>query len=428
VAAKVAYHAVDVLGAQTVCHCVGGGGFEVVSLVDDKVVIGGQNAVFGGGICQQEGVIDHQNVGTLGSHARFIEGAASAGAFDAVFEFTALVFSRKPAPDQTLGHAVQVQLTAVAALAGLQPDQHLAHHAQFIEIFGFAPAHGVEATRAEIVAAPFEHCRLDIQAGGFDQVGDVFLDQLILQGDGVGGDDDPLFIRERPSNTGDQVCQRFACAGAGLDHQVLPPIESVGDCPEHFHLLRTMFKACDVLRECPARFQNRSQFFNIDRLELRVWLERFGTHWFAKLKKQTAFLVEHAFWLDALLDQVLQDPAEGQLSRPSEPLALLDHLSDQIDGQLRELLKQFVVNAHGRAGIVDGAMRIAKDDAKLVAERAQAISRRGWHQHRCQFVRVDDRVYLKSSVALEEADVKADILPQDGKIANEGLQLWVDIR
>ena len=182
-------------------------------------------------------MIDHQNVGAFSSHTRFIEGTASAGALDAVFEFAALVLSRKPAPDQAFGHAVQVQFATVTALAGLQPNQHLAHHAQFIEIFGFAPAHGIEATRAEIISAPFEHCRLDVQAGGFDQVRDVFLDQLILEGDGVGGDDNPFFIGERPGDARDQVCQGFTRASAGFDHQVLPAIEGVADRPEHFHLL-----------------------------------------------------------------------------------------------------------------------------------------------------------------------------------------------
>ena len=157
-------------------------------------------------------------------------------------------------------------------------------------------------------------------------------------------------------------------------------------------------------------------------------MERFGAHGFAKLKQQTTFLVKDAFGLDALLDQVLQDPAERQLGSPCQALALLDHLSNQVDGQLKELFVELVVNAHGRAGIVDGAMRFAEDDTKLVAKRAQAITRSGRHQDSCQFVGVDDRVSLKGAVALEEADVKADVLPQDGMVADEGLQLWVHIR
>jgi len=97
---------------------------------------------------------------------------------------------------------------------------------------------------------------------------------------------------------------------------MLPLIEGVTNRPEHFHLLRTVFKAFDILRECPTRFNDRSELIDIDRLKLRIRLKRLGAYRFAKLKEQAAFFVEDAFGLDALLDHVLQDPAERQLCRP----------------------------------------------------------------------------------------------------------------
>jgi len=62
-----------------------------------------------------------------------------------------------------------------------------------------------------------------------------------------------------------------------------------------------------------------------------------------------------------------------------------------------------------------------------VAEGAQAVARRGRHQHRCHLIGVNDRVLLEGAIALEETDVEANVLPQDGIVSNEGFKVWKDI-
>ncbi len=92
-AAEVTHQAVDILSTQTVCHGVGGGRFEVMRLIDDEVVVGRQNAVFGGGICQEQAWLTTRIWALSAANARLVEGAAPAGVLEAVFELTALVLS-----------------------------------------------------------------------------------------------------------------------------------------------------------------------------------------------------------------------------------------------------------------------------------------------------------------------------------------------
>ena len=53
----------------------------------------------------------------------------------------------------------------------------------------------------------------------------VALDELALQGEGRGGDDDALAVGER----GHQVAERLAGAGTGLDEQVGAVVHRLGD-------------------------------------------------------------------------------------------------------------------------------------------------------------------------------------------------------
>ena len=61
----------------------------------------------------------------------------------------------------------------------------------------------------------------------------------MLQGEGRGGDDDPVAVEQR----GDEVAQRLAGAGAGLHEQVPPPLHGVGDRLGHRHLPGTLLPA-----------------------------------------------------------------------------------------------------------------------------------------------------------------------------------------
>jgi hypothetical protein len=74
---------------------------------------------------------------------------------------------------------------------------------------------------------------------GLLEEGDVAGDQLFLEGDGVGGDDDALAAEEAAEDGGDEVGVGLADAGAGLDKEVAAGllVEGVGDGLGHFQLL-----------------------------------------------------------------------------------------------------------------------------------------------------------------------------------------------
>ena len=81
-----------------------------------------------------------------------------------------------------------------------------------------------------VVGAALEHGvrRVDLGVGAgdrLDQPRDVALDELVLEGQGGGRDHDPLVVEEGR----DEVGQRLAGAGAGLDDQVPMVGQRVGD-------------------------------------------------------------------------------------------------------------------------------------------------------------------------------------------------------
>ena len=73
--AQLPQGALDVHLGHVKAECIGGGVFQVVRFVNDQVVVFGQDTVAGGDICQQQGMVDHQNVRALRSLARLVEGA-----------------------------------------------------------------------------------------------------------------------------------------------------------------------------------------------------------------------------------------------------------------------------------------------------------------------------------------------------------------
>ena len=84
-------------------------------------------------------------------------------------------------------------------------------------LVGHALTHSVQA---RVVAASLDdgvrRGRVQHLAGRFLQRRDVALDELVLEVEGGGGDDDALAVQE----AGHQVAERLARAGARLDQQV----------------------------------------------------------------------------------------------------------------------------------------------------------------------------------------------------------------
>jgi len=78
------------------------------------------------------------------------------------------------------------------------------------------------------------------------QKGEVLSDQLFLQVDGVGGDDDPLVVAHGPQDGRHQIGQGFAGAGAGLHQDDLVAVEGLGHGTGHAQLFVALLVALQV--------------------------------------------------------------------------------------------------------------------------------------------------------------------------------------
>ena len=171
---------------QAEAEGAGGGRFQVVALVHDQVFVIGQNFAASGYVGQQQGVVDDQQVRGLSRLPGAEEGAGAAGTLQAGLGRAGVVLGGDVQPDIPLGWAGQVDLGAVAAAVLQRPNQHLGQDAHFVRSLRPVPAQVLEAARAEIVRAAFQHSGAQINAEGGAQVGNVLLDQLVLQVYGVG--------------------------------------------------------------------------------------------------------------------------------------------------------------------------------------------------------------------------------------------------
>ena len=100
---------------------------------------------------------------------------------------------------------------------------------------------------AKVIAAAFGQGADEIDSQTFVNKGDIFLYQLFLQGDGVGADDDFLFVFHDPLEGGDEVGKAFSHACAGFDHEVVGFFESERNSLRHLDLLRSGFIASEGL-------------------------------------------------------------------------------------------------------------------------------------------------------------------------------------
>ena len=119
----------------------------------------------------------------------------------------------------------------------MAPERHVDERALVV---GDAGADPVEAG---VVGAALEDGVRRVEAGHvldrLDQPGEVALDELVLQGEGRGGDDDALVVEHRR----DEVAQRLAGAGAGLDEEVAALLHRLGDLGRHLHLAVALLPA-----------------------------------------------------------------------------------------------------------------------------------------------------------------------------------------
>ena len=229
-------------------HPVGDGIFQVVRLVHDQIVIGGQSAIFYRRVRDQQRMVGDDDMGGFGLLARAVEGANASHFGRAARRSAAFVLGAQPRPHLPITTA-QCDRASVASPAFVQPDQNLRQRAQFIVVGRFAPTQGRQPPRTQVIAAPFHQRRAQLFADHLPGQGNILAQQLLLQVDGVGGDCDSVAILQRPARGRDQISQRFARACARLDQQLPSAIQRFRHLARHVYLLWSHFKAVMLRRQ-----------------------------------------------------------------------------------------------------------------------------------------------------------------------------------
>ena len=100
-----------------------------------------------------------------------------------------------------------------------------------------------EPGRAEVILAAFQQHRFELLGEDLLHERNVFEHELLLQRDGVGGNNRLLFCANRVERSGDQIRERLADPRARLDHKMRAGFESPRDGSGHALLLGPVFKS-----------------------------------------------------------------------------------------------------------------------------------------------------------------------------------------
>ncbi len=120
----------------------------------------------------------------------------------------------------------------------------------------------------KVVRTAFDQFNPKLQTCGPLQEGQVFADQLLLQIDCVGRDDQSLPVGKGPEDGWNQVGEALAGAGASLNQGDAVAIESFGDRKGHAQLFGAVFKPGQVLTNFPFCSQECRDLFVFNRCVL----------------------------------------------------------------------------------------------------------------------------------------------------------------
>ena len=222
---------------------LGGDVFEGVGFVEDDNVVFGQVIDAGhsqGEVGEEQRVVDDQDVAAV--HSAF-GGLPEAGFVElAFFPEAVAVLGADAFPDAGGGDLGQVGERAIGGLGGPLLDG-----AKGFELVGAIEKHALtsagllEAALAEIVAAAFDQDGAEFVGKYRANQWDVLFDQLLLQGDGVGRDDDAFALADGIFDCGQEVGEGFADAGSGFDEEVVAGGEGIINGGGHGELLGAGF-------------------------------------------------------------------------------------------------------------------------------------------------------------------------------------------
>jgi len=246
--------AVEAEAGEAGAEVVGGGFGDAVGFVENDEVVGEEDAAgvgFGAGAGVDEGekeaVVDDDQVGLADTGAGALE---ETGVGRAGFGVAGGGVGVDGLPDVVVGRRLEFLEEAVGGFEGPVHDTLEVVVEGAFEQVGAGLEGAGEALGAEVVGAADEDGgeeigkRFKLGDGAEEGAADfeVFFEDLFLEGDGVGGDDEGAFGFLREEEAGEQVGEAFADAGAGLDDEGFVIAEGGGDGAGHAFLAGAVFE------------------------------------------------------------------------------------------------------------------------------------------------------------------------------------------
>ncbi len=136
-------------------------------------------------------------MGQLRTATGNVEGAVLGGALVAG---AGRVLAAQLRPGHPLAGRAQDDLAQVARLAMGQPEEDAGVEGHLIGAARPGAAHLLEEAGTEVVTAPFAHGDAQVEIQRVAQRRHVLVNQLVLQVDGIGGDDDAAAVLRGPES------------------------------------------------------------------------------------------------------------------------------------------------------------------------------------------------------------------------------------
>ena len=196
---------------------------------------------------EEEGVVHNENVGSEDAGTGALEKAGAVdfgeiGAFATEFGRAETTFRADLGPDFEIGFDVEIGERAVLRFFGPFEDAvEFGDLGSGEEMVGLGERF-VEAAGAEIIPAALEHGVGELDWENLLEDGQILLDELFLEVDGVGGNNRFFALGDGEQDAGDEVAEALANASAGFDEEMGSILQGAGDSDGHLLLLGPEFK------------------------------------------------------------------------------------------------------------------------------------------------------------------------------------------
>ena len=220
--------------------------------------------------------------------------------------------------------------------------------------------------------------------------GNVLVEELVLEVDGVGGDHHALVIVQGPVNGGHEVGHRLARAGPGLDHHVLAAVEGLGHGAQHLDLLGAMLVTGHAAGQRAVLVQHGGDLIQVQQGGGLIGPQRTpgsgGRAEGFRLCEGIAASLRLRF-VEGGADALRQGGLESRTRVPfRQRPGRVDDLLQRAQRQRQHALPQRPVEQGGGGGVGQGAVGIFQGDGELLSQAVEIVARRGRQHGRGQLV------------------------------------------